>query len=77
METGGNIMIRPFMSFAGAAVLALSLSACGTPSKQTVGTAGGAVLGGMAGSAVSNGSTLGTLGGAAVGGVIGNQVTKP
>lgn len=70
-------MVRTFMSVAGAAVLALSLSGCGTTTKQTVGTAGGAVLGGAAGSAVSNGSTLGTLGGAAIGGVIGNQVTKP
>jgi osmotically inducible lipoprotein OsmB len=68
---------RTLMSLAGTAILAVSLSGCGTPSKQTVGTAGGAVLGGVAGSAVTNGSTLGTIGGAAVGGVIGNQVTKP
>lgn len=71
------MIARTLISLAGSAVLALSLTACGTTTKQTVGTAGGAVLGGVAGSAVTNGSTLGTLGGAAVGGAIGNQVTKP
>jgi osmotically inducible lipoprotein OsmB len=70
-------MTRTWMSLAGSAVLAVTLTACGTPSKQTVGTAGGAVIGGVAGSAATGGSTLGTLGGAAVGGVVGNQVTKP
>jgi len=35
-----------------------------------------AVVGGVAGSVLSNGSGLGTVGGAAVGGVIGNQVGK-
>lgn len=68
---------RRLISIASLAVLAVSLSACGTPSRQTLGTAGGAVLGGAAGNAVTNGSTAGTIGGAAVGGVIGNQVTKP
>jgi osmotically inducible lipoprotein OsmB len=76
-ENGESIMVRTLMSLTGAVVLAASLTACGTTTKQTVGTAGGAVLGGAAGSAVTGGSTLGTLGGAAVGGVIGNQVTKP
>ncbi len=57
--------------------IAVSLAACGTPSRQTLGTAGGAVLGGAAGSAVTNGSTAGTIGGAAVGGVIGHEITKP
>ncbi|HJV49992.1 MAG TPA: glycine zipper 2TM domain-containing protein [Noviherbaspirillum sp.] len=56
--------------------ITVSLAACGTPSRQTLGTAGGAVLGGAAGHAVTNGSTAGTIGGAALGGVIGNQITK-
>jgi osmotically inducible lipoprotein OsmB len=68
---------RHLITLTGSAVLALSLAACGTTTKQTIGTAGGAVLGGAVGSAVTHDSTLGTLGGAAVGGVIGNQVTKP
>lgn len=53
------------------------LAACGTnPSKQEVGTVGGAVLGGVAGSALTGGSVLGTVGGAAAGGLVGNQVGK-
>jgi osmotically inducible lipoprotein OsmB len=74
--SGGNMIARTLFSIAGAAVLAASLTGCGT-TKETLGTAGGAVLGGAAGSAVTGGSTLGTVGGAAVGGVIGNQATKP
>ena len=64
------------LSIAGAISLALTLTACGTPTRQQVGIGAGAVLGGMAGSAVTNGSTIGTVGGAAVGGVIGNEVAK-
>lgn len=71
------MLSRILFSLAGSAILSMSLAGCGTPSKQTLGTAGGAVLGGAAGNAVTNGSTLGTVGGAAVGGVIGNEVTKP
>jgi osmotically inducible lipoprotein OsmB len=53
------------------------LAACGTnPSKQEIGTAGGAVVGGVAGAVLTGGSTLGTVGGAAAGGLIGNQVGK-
>lgn len=56
-----------------ALALALGLSACGT-TNETLGTVGGAAVGGLVGSAVSGGSTLGTVGGAAVGGVIGHEV---
>ena len=61
-----------------AAATMLGLSGCADMGidRQTAGTVGGAVLGGVVGNAVGGG-TLGTLGGAAVGGVIGNQVTKP
>lgn len=68
---------RTLISLVSMAALVGSLSACGSTTKQQLGTAGGAVLGGVVGDAVTNGSTLGTVGGAAVGGVVGNQVTKP
>jgi osmotically inducible lipoprotein OsmB len=59
-------------------VIALAgLAACGgnpTGRGETVGTVGGAAVGGMAGSAATGGSTMGTVGGAVVGGVIGNEV---
>lgn len=60
-----------------ACVVALSgLTACGTnPTNAQVGTAAGAVLGGVAGNAVFGG-TLGTVGGAAAGALIGNEVGK-
>ena len=61
---------------AAAAVLGLSGCADMGMDRNTAGTLGGAVIGGVVGNAVGGGA-LGTLGGAAVGGVIGNQVTKP
>jgi len=67
-------MTRSFI----AAVIALAgLAACGgnpTGRGETVGTLGGAAVGGMAGSAATGGSTVGTVGGAVVGGVLGNEV---
>ncbi|HYD96596.1 MAG TPA: glycine zipper 2TM domain-containing protein [Noviherbaspirillum sp.] len=68
---------RSLASIMGAATLAITLAACGTTTRQQVGIGTGAVLGGVAGSAVTNGSTLGTVGGAAVGGVLGNEIAKP
>ena len=63
-----------FLSLAAAALFALT--GCGTnPTNAQVGTAAGAVLGGVAGNAVFGG-TLGTVGGAAAGAVIGNEVGK-
>lgn len=60
-----------------AGVLAISLGACSnTPTRQKVGTVGGAVVGGIVGHSVSDGSDLGTIGGAALGGFIGHEVTK-
>jgi osmotically inducible lipoprotein OsmB len=60
-----------------ALVAAVAASGCGhSPTNQEIGTAGGAVLGGVAGSAATGGSTLGTVGGAAVGGVLGNEYGK-
>jgi osmotically inducible lipoprotein OsmB len=65
---------RLIASVLSAVALASSLSACA--SRHTVGTVGGAALGGAAGHAISGGSTLGTVGGAAVGGVVGSEVSK-
>ena len=67
---------RTLISVISAITLASALSACGTPSRQQVGVGTGAVLGGVAGHAVTGGSTLGTVGGAAVGGLLGNEVAK-
>jgi osmotically inducible lipoprotein OsmB len=66
--------IRIFASLACAVAFTASLLGCA--SRETVGTAGGAALGGAIGHEVSGGSTLGTVGGAAVGGVVGNKVSK-
>jgi osmotically inducible lipoprotein OsmB len=65
------------LAFGAALVAAAAATGCGTnPTNQQIGTAGGAVLGGVAGSAITGGSTAGTVGGAAVGGVIGNEVGR-
>ena len=54
-----------------------ALAGCSThPTKQEIGTASGAVVGGVAGAVLTGGSTWGTVGGAAVGGVVGNKVGK-
>ena len=67
---------RTLATVVSAIVLSSALAGCGTPSRQTMGTIGGAGLGGWAGSAATGGSTLGTIGGAAVGGAIGNEISK-
>ena len=51
------------------------LGGCAGMTQQEKGTATGAVIGGVVGSA-SGGGVLGTAAGAAVGGVIGHEVTK-
>lgn len=58
------------------AAAALALSGCANMDRQTVGTVGGAVAGGVIGDAVIGGP-LGTLGGAAAGAYIGNRATDP
>ncbi len=70
------MMRASLMSIIGAITLASTLAACGTPTRQQVGVGTGAVLGGVAGHVLTDGSTLGTVGGAAVGGVIGNEISK-
>ncbi|HSW70911.1 MAG TPA: glycine zipper 2TM domain-containing protein [Gammaproteobacteria bacterium] len=56
--------------------LALALNACTSSQRQDVGIAGGAVIGGVAGNALTGGSAAGTVVGAAVGGVAGNELAK-
>lgn len=53
----------------------LILGGCAGMTHQEKGTATGAVIGGVVGSA-TGGGVLGTAAGAAVGGVIGHEVTK-
>jgi osmotically inducible lipoprotein OsmB len=53
-----------------------TLAGCANMSARDECTIGGAVIGGVAGSVLSNGSGVGTAGGAAVGGVIGHQVGR-
>ena len=67
-------MKTKFISAAVLAVSLLGLGGCASMDRQTVGTVGGAVAGGLIGSAV--GGTGATIAGAAVGGVVGNQVSK-
>ncbi len=52
----------------------LGLGGCANMDRSTVGTVGGAVVGGLVGSAV--GGTGATIAGAAVGGYLGNQAAK-
>lgn len=68
---------RQLMKTTSAIFLASTLAACGSFSRQEVGIGTGAIVGGVAGHAITGGSTLGTVGGAAVGGVIGNEMAKP
>ena len=67
-------MKTKFLAAAVVAASLMGLGGCATMDRQTVGTVGGAVAGGLVGSAI--GGTDATIAGAAVGGVIGNQVTK-
>jgi len=52
---------------------ALGIAGCGSKG-ETIGTVGGAAVGGAVGSAATGGSTIGTIGGAAAGGIIGHEV---
>lgn len=54
---------------------AATLAACSSnPTKAEIGTVGGAVVGGIVGSALTGGSGVGTVGGAAAGSYIGNRI---
>lgn len=66
-------MTKFFIVLGIALAAALGISACGSTG-ETVGTVGGAAIGGAVGSEVTGGSTIGTVGGAAAGGIIGHEV---
>jgi osmotically inducible lipoprotein OsmB len=57
-------------------LLSLGLAGCAGMTTQEKCTVGGAVVGGLAGSVLTDQSGVGTVGGAAVGGVIGHEVGK-
>lgn len=60
-----------------AVVLAMSLlTACQSFGRRDAGTVGGAVVGGLAGNAITGGSALGTVAGAAGGAYVGNQLAR-
>lgn len=59
-----------------AVLLAGLLSGCsGNPTKQEIGTVSGAVVGGLAGSALT-GNPIGTLAGAGAGAYVGNRIGR-
>ena len=70
-------MKTKFISAAVLAVSLLGLGGCSNMStdRQTVGTVGGAVVGGLVGNAL--GGTGATILGAGAGALAGNQLTKP
>jgi osmotically inducible lipoprotein OsmB len=73
---GKNMNSKILMSVAASVVTVAAFAGCSTsPTNAQIGTATGAVLGGVAGNAVFGGA-LGTVGGAAAGAVIGNEVGK-
>jgi len=57
--------------FAGAGTTAVNADC---QSRKTIGTVGGAVGGGLIGSAITHGGVIGTLGGAAAGGFVGHRI---
>ncbi|HEY8356919.1 MAG TPA: glycine zipper 2TM domain-containing protein [Ramlibacter sp.] len=67
-------MKTKFLASVVTAAALMGLGGCATMDRQTVGTVGGAVVGGVVGSAV--GGTAATIGGAAVGGYLGNQAAR-
>ncbi|OGA57930.1 MAG: hypothetical protein A3G81_22245 [Betaproteobacteria bacterium RIFCSPLOWO2_12_FULL_65_14] len=66
-------MSKFFVVLGIALASALGLAGCGSTG-ETVGTVGGAAVGGAVGSAATGGSTIGTVGGAAAGGIIGHEL---
>jgi osmotically inducible lipoprotein OsmB len=53
-----------------------ALTGCTSSQRKDAGTVGGAVLGGIAGSALTGGSTAGTIAGAVGGGYVGRQLSN-
>ena len=59
-----------------AIIAAGALAGCENMTRQEKSVATGAVVGGVAGAALTDGSAVGTVGGAVAGGVVGNEVAK-
>ena len=58
-------------------IVALGLVACSSPpTRQEIGIASGALVGGVAGAVLTGGSTIGTAAGAAGGALVGRELTK-
>ncbi|MFC5519364.1 glycine zipper 2TM domain-containing protein [Polaromonas jejuensis] len=68
--------MRTKILISAAAATLIALTGCGTnPTREQIGTATGAVVGGVVGNALFD-NTVGTVGGAAAGAVIGHEVSK-
>jgi osmotically inducible lipoprotein OsmB len=74
IELEGESMKTKVLSAAVLAVSMLGLGGCATMDRTTVGTDGGAVVGGLVGSAI--GGTGATILGAGAGAYLGNQAAK-
>ncbi|HEX6266254.1 MAG TPA: glycine zipper 2TM domain-containing protein, partial [Burkholderiales bacterium] len=72
LTTGGN-MSKFLIAMGIAFASVLGIAGCGSTG-ETVGTVGGAAVGGAVGHGVTGGSTIGTVGGAAAGGIIGHEI---
>ena len=68
-------MKTKFIAAVVTAVSLMGLGGCATMDRQTVGTVGGAVVGGLLGDAV--GGTGATILGAGAGALAGRELTKP
>lgn len=66
-------MKKLIISFSTILLASTLLIAC---TNQQMGTVGGAVVGGVAGSSLSGGSTAGTIAGAVGGGYVGHQLSR-
>ena len=66
--------MKKYLAAAVAAVSLLGLGGCATMDRTTVGTVGGAVVGGVVGDALLG--TPGAIAGAIGGGYLGNQAAK-
>lgn len=68
-------MTKKLMMVMIAGILGIGLAGCQEPAPIGIGTAGGAVAGGLVGSAFGSGSgqTAAIIGGALLGGYVGNQ----
>lgn len=66
--------MKKFITLSATVILISSLLIACT--NREMGTAGGAVVGGVAGNALTGGSTAGTIVGAVGGGIIGNQLSR-